>query len=217
MSLPLSPTKGMWKGSVWPKLSKPAKVLKRAFYERDTRVVACELIGKILVFEDGGTKFCGRIVETEAYLDGKDPASHAFRGMTPRNRVMFGPPGFSYVYFTYGFHHCFNVVTERDGVAGAVLIRAAEPLSGIEQMKKRRGIQKIHDVTNGPGKLTQAYGLTREHSGLDLTDGKLRVEDDLELECELVSIGVSERIGIREPKKLLYRFFWEGNPFVSRT
>ena len=113
--------------------------LDRHFYERNTQVVAFELIGKVLVFKENGTKISGKIVETEAYFGAKDPASHAYRGMTPRNRVMFGAPGVSYVYFTYGNHHCLNVVTEKEGTAGAVLIRALEPISGVPIMQRRRG------------------------------------------------------------------------------
>ncbi len=192
------------------------KVLKRSFYERDTRIVALELIGKILVFRNGNKEFRGEIVETEAYLGATDPASHAFRGPTPRNQVMFGPPGVSYVYFTYGFHHCLNVVTEKDGTAGAVLIRALEPISDMEEIKKRRsGIRNMADFTNGPGKLTQAFGMTREHSGIDLTGkNKLCLEEGGE--AQFKRIGVSPRIGIREAKDILFRFFDEDSSFISR-
>lgn len=196
--------------------------LGRFFYERDTRVVAFELIGKILFFHEGKKRLSARIVETEAYLGAEDPASHAFRGVTPRNRVMFGPAGFSYVYFTYGFHHCLNVVTERDGKAGAVLIRAAEPLSGIDLMIKRRGMNEVCSLMSGPGKLTQALGITTAHSGLDLTQGILGIEEDEEDEIDLVSgghffrVSASERVGIREGQRFLYRFFSENSPFVSR-
>src|SRR3989338_2706135 len=148
------------------------KILDRAFFGRNTQIVAAELIGKILVLNQGGSLVSGKIVETEAYFGADDPASHAFRGATPRNRVMFGPAGVSYVYLTYGNHHCLNIVTETDGVAGAVLLRALEPLSGLSRMKKRRG--KKHPaaaLTNGPGKLTQAFGITRDHSEIDMTQG----------------------------------------------
>src|SRR3989338_6521216 len=132
------------------------KVLERAFYERNTRVVAFELIGHMLVFERQDGNVSGRIVETEAYFGAEDPASHAYCGLTQRNRAMFGLAGMSYVYFTYGNHFCLNVVTERAGVAGAVLIRAVEPISGVSMMKKRRQSGNMLELANGPGKLTQA-------------------------------------------------------------
>lgn len=191
------------------------KRLERAFYERDTVVVAAELIGKILCFQQNGNLLGGMIVETEAYLGSEDPASHAHRGVTPRNRVMFGPAGFSYVYFTYGNHHCFNVVTESEHKPGAVLIRALMPLRGIDEMKKRRRVRALEDVASGPGKLTQALGLTREHSGLDLTRSDLFLT-----EAEpngTLRIKTSTRIGISRAKALPYRFYLLGNPCVSKT
>lgn len=190
------------------------KTLPKSFYERDARVVACELIGKVLVFENQGALLRGEIVETEAYLGSEDPASHAYRGVTPRNRVMFGRGGVSYVYFTYGFHHCFNVVTGKEGAASAVLLRAVKPLDGIGEMKKRRnGIKHLQDLTNGPGKLAQAFGITREHSGIDLTQNGFHIEEGEKAPYE--QIRVSPRIGIREAKNLLYRFFREDSKFVS--
>src|SRR3989338_6570908 len=134
--------------------------LERSFYERNTQVVAFELIGKVLIFKQGDNFLSGKIVETEAYFGANDPASHAYRGVTPRNRVMFGQAGMSYVYFTYGNHHCLNIVTETEGVPGAVLIRALEPISGVPIMQRRRG-KKItrEQLTNGPGKLAQALGI----------------------------------------------------------
>ncbi|PIQ86040.1 MAG: 3-methyladenine DNA glycosylase [Candidatus Omnitrophica bacterium CG11_big_fil_rev_8_21_14_0_20_45_26] len=188
-------------------------MLDRSFYERDTRVVAIELIGKILVFSNARLTIKGRIVETEAYFGSQDPASHAYHGRTPRNQVMFGPPGFSYVYFTYGFHHCFNVVTEKEGTAGAVLIRALEPLEGIDVMKERRQTQDIENLTSGPGKLTQAFGLTRDYSGLDLTGQQLFLEGEV---CEQTStIQATPRIGIKKATKALYRFILKDSPYVS--
>lgn len=189
--------------------------LDRHFYERNTQVVAFELIGKVLVFKENGTKISGKIVETEAYFGAKDPASHAYRGMTPRNRVMFGAPGVSYVYFTYGNHHCLNVVTEEEGTPGAVLIRAVEPISGIEMMTKRRGQDKLEALTNGPGKLTQAFGITREHSGIDLTSGPFYMAE--ENSKKWIPIRATKRIGITQAVDLPFRFFWLGNKFVSVT
>ncbi len=173
-----------------------------------------ELIGKTLAFRSGEYDIRGKIVETEAYLGGEDPASHAYRGVTPRNQVMFGEGGFSYVYFTYGFHYCFNVVTEKEGVAGAVLIRAVEPLSEVPLMKQRRKCEKLTNLTNGPGKLTQAFGITGKDSGRDLTEEDFHIDMDLEEE-DFLQIGVSSRIGIREAVHFPYRFFLKESPFVS--
>lgn len=189
--------------------------LGRSFYERDTQIVAFELIGNLLHFKDRGRPLSGVIVETEAYFGADDPASHAYRGVTPRNRVMFGPAGFSYVYFTYGNHHCLNFVTEREGKAGAVLIRALEPLEGMALMKKRRPHAALEGLTNGPGKLTQAFGITRAHSGLDLTSSELYVTNpDQELTRH---IQVSKRIGISRAQDRLLRFSLAGSKFVSRN
>jgi len=191
----------------------PVKKLARGFYARSAHVVAIDLIGKVLVFETNSTIFQGRIVETEAYGGSDDPASHAYRGQTPRNQVMFGRPGMSYVYFTYGNHHCFNAVTESEGSAGAVLIRALEPIEGIELMKKNRGVSDHHQLTSGPGKLTQAFGITRDQNNLDLTSGNLYIDDkDV---SDWIRIGVSARIGISAGKDRLLRFFEEDNPHVS--
>ena len=189
------------------------KALSSSFYRRYTPVVAFELIGKILVFKQKEALFSARIVETEAYLGAQDPASHAYRSVTPRNQVMFGHPGISYVYFTYGNHHCLNVVTEEHGTPGAVLIRALEPISGIEWMTKRRKQDKLEALTNGPGKLTQAFGITREHSGIDLTQGPFYIaESDQE---ETIQICATERIGISQAKELPFRYYLLGNKFVS--
>ncbi|MBI4394904.1 MAG: DNA-3-methyladenine glycosylase [Candidatus Omnitrophica bacterium] len=190
-------------------------LLDRSFYERNTPVVAFELIGKILVFKQNGSVLSGKIVETEAYLGSSDPASHAHRGVTPRNHVMFGRAGISYVYFTYGNHHCLNLVTEPDGVPGAVLIRALEPLSGIQVMTKRRGGASRDQLTNGPGKLTQAFGITREHSGLDLTQDSFFVAQDEKKEEEALHIQAAPRIGISRAKEMPLRFYLRSNPFVS--
>ena len=188
--------------------------LGRSFFERDTRIVAIELIGKTLNFKDQGKHLSGMIVETEAYYGAEDPASHAYRGVTPRNKVMFGPAGFSYVYFTYGNHHCLNCVTEQEGKAGAVLIRALEPLEGLDVIKKNRPGCSIENLTNGPGKLAQAFGLTRTHSGLDLTEANLYITGPKS--PQLMHISVSKRIGITRAKDQLLRFHLTGNKFVSK-
>lgn len=189
------------------------KSLPRSFYQRNSAVVAFELIGKILSFRKNSKTFQGKIVETEAYFGADDPASHAFRGPTPRNQVMFGVPGFSYVYFTYGNHHCLNIVTEKKDSAGAVLIRALEPLSEIECMKNRRRTVDLKQLTSGPGKLTQAFGITREHNGMDLTTELFCVRE--EKVKEPLFIQATTRIGISRAKELPYRFYLSTSPFVS--
>jgi DNA-3-methyladenine glycosylase len=131
--------------------------------------VARDLLGKIIALESSGSIKTARIVEVEAYLGARDPASHAYRGLTPRTAPMFGPPGRSYVYFVYGMYHCLNLVTEREGVAGAVLLRGAEPLAGFEGVEPR--------ALAGPGKLARAFGLTTKHTNLDLVGSPLSIRD----------------------------------------
>jgi DNA-3-methyladenine glycosylase len=175
------------------RLMAESRVLPRAFYARPTVEVARGLLGKILVH--GQT--AGRIVEVEAYLGLNDPAAHAYRGITPRTRVMFGPPGRAYVYFIYGMHECLNLVTEPDGTPGCVLIRGLEPLAGIARMKQRRpAARKIDDLASGPGKLTAALGITRSLYGADLTRGALTVRALREEPA--LEIEVTPRIGIKE-------------------
>ena len=183
--------------------------LGRSFYSRKTDLVAKDLLGCILVHKFDGKKLSGRIVETEAYFGENDPGSHASRGMTPRNRIMFGKPGFAYVYFVYGNHYCLNFTTEPEGKAGAVLIRALEPLEGIEEMKRRRG--REDNLTNGPGRLTQALGITKEHNGTDLTGNEIYVLRGRKPE-EIVR---TTRIGLSNGKNLLLRFYIRGKKFVS--
>ena len=191
------------------------KVLPRPFYERNTQVVAFELIGHILTFERDGTVLEGKIVETEAYFGAHDPASHAYHGLTPRNRVMFGPAGRSYVYFTYGNHYCLNVVTEKENVPGAVLIRAVEPISGISVMKKRRKTTDPFALTSGPGKLTQAFGITCDQSDWDLATRPFYIAE-AKID-EPLSIRAATRVGISQAKDLLLRFYLAGNSYVSKV
>jgi DNA-3-methyladenine glycosylase len=163
--------------------------LQRDFYARPTVEVARDLLGKRLVH--GRT--AGLIVEVEAYLGAEDKAAHASRGITPRTRVIFGPPGHAYVYFIYGMYECLNVVAEPEGTPGCVLIRALQPVEGVDLMRRRRKGQA--DLAGGPGKLTRAMGITRRQNGADLTRGPLRIED---AGVRPGRIEVTPRIGIRE-------------------
>jgi len=189
------------------------EALKRDFYERDTEIVAKELLGKVLVHRLPEGDVTGRIVETEAYFGNGDPASHASRGKTPRNSIMFGPPGHAYVYFNYGMHYLFNVVTEKEGVPGAVLIRALEPLDGIDFMFKKRKVKELKLLTNGPAKLTQALGIDISHNGLDLVNGEIFICDDKKAAFNIIS---ASRIGISVGKDDLLRFYIADNQFVSK-
>jgi DNA-3-methyladenine glycosylase len=186
-------------------------ILRRRFYARDTVAVARGLLGKILVH--GETS--GKIVETEAYLGGADLAAHSARGITDRTRVIFGPPGHAYVYFIYGMYECLNLIAEPDGTPGGVLIRALEPVAGIEIMQRHRpGAHTLRDLTSGPGRLTLALGITRAQNGVDVTRGSLTVRtaaDGGNFEIE-----VTPRIGIRHCADWPLRFAIKGNPFVSR-
>jgi len=183
--------------------------LGKKFFGQPTAELARALLGKRLAF--GGLE--GVIVETEAYLFRGDPACHASRGPTPRNEPMFGPAGRSYVYLIYGMYHCLNVVSGKEGEGEAVLIRALEPVRGIEAMRERRGVERLESLCSGPGKLTQAFGITRAHNNLSLLDGELRILDGRgSLEAQ-----VSGRIGLAAGKELQLRFFAKGSALVSRA
>jgi DNA-3-methyladenine glycosylase len=185
-------------------------ILKRAFYARPTIDVSRDLLGKVLVH--GPT--AGIIVETEAYPGGDDLASHSARGITTRTRVIFGPPGHAYVYFIYGMYECLNIVCEPDGQPGCVLVRALEPVAGLETMRQRRpAARKTEDLANGPGKLTLAMAIDRTHYGADLTRGSLVVREPAE--PRPVEILVTPRIGIRQCAEAPMRFLIQGNAFVS--
>jgi DNA-3-methyladenine glycosylase len=185
-------------------------ILKRDFYARPTVEVSRDLLGKVLVH--GPT--AGIIVETEAYLGGDDLASHTARGVTDRTRVIFGPPGHAYVYFIYGMYECLNLVCQPDGQAGCVLIRALEPLAGMELMRDRRpAARKPEDLASGPGKLTLAMAITRAQNGVDVTRGSLVVRKPIE--NHEVDIAVTPRIGITKCADLPLRFIIRGNRFVS--
>jgi len=186
--------------------------LPRGFYERDTAEVARDLLGKLLVHHCDEGVVSGIVVETEAYLGENDPGSHASRGKTARNSVMFGRAAVAYVYFTYGMHYCFNAVAKPPGKAGAVLIRAVEPSEGIEVMRRRRGRFDVTDLASGPAKLTQAFGIDRRHNGLDLTGDTLYFSKG---EPRPLRIGVSGRVGLSRAGELPLRFFIADSPFVS--
>jgi len=191
-------------------------ILSRAFYYRDTLQVARELLGKTLVRDWQGRRLTGRIVETEAYVGQADSACHAARGRTKRNAVMFGPPGHAYVYFIYGMYHCLNVVTEAEGFAAAVLIRALEPLEGLAVMREQRRNRSDRALTSGPGKLCQALAIDRQLNGVDLCAGGPLYIEAGEIAGEIVA---GPRVGIRaDPQDLAapWRFCVADNPFVSR-
>jgi DNA-3-methyladenine glycosylase len=191
------------------------KLLPRRFYTRETLAVAEELLGKELVRHMDDGRLTGRIVEVEAYLGNNDPGSHAHRGITPRNRLMFGKGGFAYIYFTYGMHYCFNAVTEKQNVPGAVLIRALEPTMGLETMVKNRGDKNVFNLTSGPAKLTKALNITKEQNGLDLTKrGELFISDsNVEDNFEVVS---TKRVGLNAGVDKPWRFYIKNSQFVSR-
>ena len=179
----------------------------------DTAALARALIGKILVRERDGELLAGRIVETEAYIP-TDPASHAFRGMTRRNRAMFGPPLHAYVYFIYGANWCLNITSEAPGVGAAVLVRACEPLLGLAAMRALRGRPdlKDHDLARGPGNLCRSFAIGPEFDGTDLAaDPLLWIAGD----AAAVAVGVSPRIGITKAAAEPMRFYARGNPSVS--
>jgi DNA-3-methyladenine glycosylase len=194
--------------------------LERSFFARNPRSVARGLLGKVLVRDAGKLRLTARIVEVEAYLGENDPAAHAAVGNTARTSVLFGPPGYAYVYFIYGNHYCLNVSCERDGKAGSVLFRALEPLLGIEEMAQARkvvisGPRDLIRLTSGPGRLAEAFGITRvRDNGTDLTSpiSGLWIGKD---SFHQGSIRISPRIGITQAADRRLRYFLARNPFVS--
>jgi DNA-3-methyladenine glycosylase len=186
-------------------------LLGRDFYARPVIEVARDCLGKILVHG----KTAGRIVEVEAYLGVNDRAAHAWRGVTDRTRVMFGEPGYAYIYFIYGMYECLNFVCEPAGQAGCVLIRALEPIAGIATMRRRRPTAKgVENLANGPGKLTLAMGITRKLNGTDLTGGPLQVRRPRAEPA--IEVLTTPRIGITHCADWPLRFLIAGNRFVSK-
>jgi DNA-3-methyladenine glycosylase len=196
--------------------------LAREFFSHDPRRVARALIGKVLVRQESARiRLTGRIVEVEAYLGEDDPASHSFSGRTERNAVLFGPPGYAYVYFIYGNHYCLNVSCQPEGKAGGILFRALEPLSGIDEMAHARGItvnspKDLPQLTSGPGRLSEAFGITRvRDNGCDLTSSasSLWLGDD---GYRARGIAVTPRVGITKATDHPLRYILERSPFVSK-
>ena len=187
--------------------------ISRGFFERYTPRVARELLGWRLVRVLDGERLSGLIVETEAYRGAGDPASHAYRGVTKRNEIMFGQAGRAYVYFTMGMHYCLNITTEPEGIAAAVLIRALEPKEGVETMKRNRGVNDLRRLTAGPGNLTRALMVDRRLNGEDLCSSRVLF---LERGGTLQDIGVSTRVGVSAGAGLRWRFFAKGSPWVSK-
>lgn len=194
--------------------------LDRSFFARDPRRVARQILGKVLIRECERVHLAARIVEVEAYLGAEDPAAHSAAGRTLRNAVLFGPPGHAYVYFIYGNHYCLNVSCEPEGHAGSLLFRALEPLSGVEEMARARKIQvrdarDLTKLTSGPGRLCQAFGITRVRDNdrdLTLPVSGLWIGDD---GYHARNIVQAPRVGITKAAEMPLRYFLQGNAFVS--
>jgi DNA-3-methyladenine glycosylase len=192
-----------------------AATLPVAFFTRPTEVVARELLGMVVVSKAGGELTTARIVETEAYLGHDDPASHGYlHRRNTRNEALFGPPGSWYVYLSYGMHWCANLVCQRAGLAAAVLLRALEPLEGLDVMRRRRGPVSDRELCSGPGKLCQALGITRDLDGQRMTRSEVLVHRRRSSEAE--PIGVTPRIGITKAADWPLRFVMAGSPWLSR-
>ena len=188
--------------------------LSRSFYSRRTLEVARDLLGCLLVHDTPAGTAGGMIVETEGYLGPGDPASHARFGPTPRSKIMFGIPGAAYVYFIYGMHYMFNVVTDTSGTAGAVLVRALEPRYGLDVMEVRRRMDDRMLLTSGPARLCQALAINVEQNGADLCSGPLGIEKHVSFADE--EVETTPRIGVVESAGEPYRFLVKGNRYVSR-
>ena len=205
-------------------MTRDAKLLRRAFFNRDPRVVARELLGKLIVRREGRRRLAGRIVEVEAYLGAGDLAAHAAAGHTARNAVLWGPPGHAYVYFIYGVHYCLNISCLPAGEAGCVLIRALEPVSGLREMAEARALadmdltsmRDLRKLASGPGRLCEALGITRPRdNGKDMLSSK----SDLQVMSDgfrVDEVAVTQRIGITKSEEMPLRYVIEGNAFVSK-
>ena len=195
--------------------------LPRSFYTQRTLTVAKELLGKIFIHKIGRRSISGMIVETEAYLF-NDPASHSFRGLTERNRPMFYTGGFLYVYFTYGMHYCANIVTFKEGIGEAVLIRAVEPIDGIgaiitnrhTDVRHFKGVRHLHSLTNGPAKFAEAFSLTKEHNGIDLCKDEIFLTKGKNVSSS--KIVTTTRIGISAATEKKWRFYIKDSAWVSK-
>jgi DNA-3-methyladenine glycosylase len=191
------------------------KPLPSSFYNRNTLIVAKELLGNLLVRRTLDGDIVGRIVEVEAYRGSDDPASHAYKKQTPRNRLMFGQAGFAYIYFVYGNHYCLNVTTEKEGIPGAVLIRSIDIVEGMKLAQNNRITKSTRNLSNGPGKLTKALRIDKSQNGMDLTKST-----DLFI-CspvgkESLEIAVSSRIGVKNGCDKLWRFYLKNDQSVSK-
>ncbi len=193
-------------------MDRGGELITIAFFKRSTLEVARDLLGKYLFSKKNGVTCGGMIVETEAYLSDNDMASHSARKKTNRNEVMFGPSGMIYVYLIYGIHYCFNLVCGREGVGTAVLVRALEPVKGVQYMKRRREKQEITELASGPAKLTQALGIDNKDNGKFINKNEIFLLDG---EKKSHNIGRSSRIGISKSKELDYRYFIKCNRHVS--
>lgn len=199
-----------------------ARKLLSSFYTQGTLTVAKDLLGKIFIRQTGTMTLSGKIVEVEAYLR-NDPACHAYRGMTERNRAMFNAGGHLYVYFTYGMHYCANIVTNKKGIGEAVLIRAVEPMEGIDRMMKNRfgrvdrhlkGDGRLKILADGPAKFAQAFGLTKEQNGVSLLGDEMYICEGENVRRSM--IVSTTRIGISAGQEKKWRFYIKGNPWVSK-
>ena len=193
----------------------PGQALPSDFFSRDTLAVARTLLGLLLCRrEKDGTYTVGRVVETEAYIGEDDPACHAAAGRTPRTRILYGKPGVAYVYFTYGMHHCVNVVTERENRPAAVLLRALRPEAGLPRMAERRGRTDPREMTSGPARLCQALAIDLELNGAGLRGPDLHLRDDGRRGFRM---GQGVRVGIRVGTERPWRFWVDADPYVSRS
>jgi DNA-3-methyladenine glycosylase len=205
-------------------MTRDARLLRRAFFNRDPRTVARELLGKLIVRRNGRKQLAGRIVELEAYLGAGDLAAHAAAGHTARNAVLFGPAGHAYVYFIYGVHYCLNISCLPEGDAGCVLIRALEPVSGVAEMAAARGLadldltssRELRKLASGPGKLCEALGITRPR---DNDKDMLSLKSDLQVMSDgfrVEEVTVTRRIGITKAAELPLRYVIAGSAFASK-